>query len=137
MLCHERMNALETTCNNLSLLLGTHLSDVGDGGGICAPSAEKDYLAQFAKECHRIQEELQKLKARWGQNPHLCQTMKRRRFRFGEKFVFCSVKLEGAGGWCGEEEKGNNRRRSKGPAQSGPSLDFAVLAPNKFPPSFS
>ena len=63
MLCHERMNALETTCNNLALLLGTHLAD----GSNCIGGAksDRDYLAQFAAECNRIRGELQKLKDRF------------------------------------------------------------------------
>lgn len=87
-LCHERMNALETTCNNFALLLGTHLAhgtctDGAVATAITTPANcnaedgdDDDLLAQFAMECNRIKEELQKLKS-----------------RFNEKFVFCSVKF--------------------------------------------
>lgn len=68
MLCHERMNALETTCNNLALLLGTHLTE-GSGncqfvGKVHDDADRADYLAQFAAECTRIMDELQTLKSR-------------------------------------------------------------------------
>ncbi|KAL3088587.1 hypothetical protein niasHT_023205 [Heterodera trifolii] len=75
LLCHERMNALETTCNNLALLLGGHLSG-SESNKSCALEADEkgDYLAQFANECSRIRKELQKLKK-----------------RFDRKLVFCCL----------------------------------------------
>uniref|UniRef100_A0A183C6M8 KASH domain-containing protein n=1 Tax=Globodera pallida TaxID=36090 RepID=A0A183C6M8_GLOPA len=72
-LCHERMNALETTCNNLALLLGGHLNG-GEMPKICSMETDErgDYLAQFSTECSRIRKELKKLKSRLDQKLAFC-----------------------------------------------------------------
>uniref|UniRef100_A0A914ICC4 KASH domain-containing protein n=1 Tax=Globodera rostochiensis TaxID=31243 RepID=A0A914ICC4_GLORO len=72
-LCHERMNALETTCNNLALLLGGHLNG-GEMPKICSMETDErgDYLAQFSNECSRIRKELKKLKSRLDRKLAFC-----------------------------------------------------------------
>ncbi|CAK5087355.1 unnamed protein product [Meloidogyne enterolobii] len=59
LLLQQRINSLETTCENLSsILLGKQY--------LTETSSNKDYTNKFAKEFNEIKEELRKLKNRFG-----------------------------------------------------------------------